>query len=422
MGNPNTEINLSELEDWYLTQLESIYSKHHKILRKFFKKAGDEVAQTKAALKNWTTRKPAEDEEKLDDKTKRIMQRFLQNVDESLDRIEIPTYHTKISYVNSRKFVDGVQKLYQTYNAEGKKALKRFWKSFQLEIKEVDLHLRKLGNYSTKINQFLLRKYTDGKEAENLLKNIPQLEHYIERLGQSKVKIDGMDKEFVNMQEFLKQQEEDLFELSKNADIQKLEKLEQQNMRLDRDFRTHLKFKKALKKLEKGLERKNVISRDLAISEVKKYLKTSVDGIINEGPKVSGLKQVLIKTRIILEDEKHPLNLKADLREKILENIHEIVNEDKLGPLIEELRKLRNEIHNTKKIIEKAGIASRRQELKEKIAILTADRDHFENDLKHLKRDYKTLLSKISTSRTELQKEIKNQTDLEIKINIIIPT
>ena len=240
MGNPIIEIDLSGLEDWYLTQLENIYSKHHKILGKLFKKAGNEVAQIKTALKNWTNRKPADDEEKIDEKTKRIMQRFLQSVDESLDKIEIPTYHSKISYVNSRKFVEGVQRSYQTYNAEGKKALKRFWKSFQLEIKEVDLHLRKLGEYSTKINQFLLRKYTEGKEAESLLKNIPQLEHYIERLGQSKVKIDGMDKEFENMQEFLKNQEEELFELSKNADIQKLERLEQQNMRLDRDFRNQL--------------------------------------------------------------------------------------------------------------------------------------------------------------------------------------
>jgi hypothetical protein len=231
-----------------------------------------------------------------------------------------------------------------------------------------------------------------------------------------------MTDELEEMKQELKAQEDELQELNQHPDLQKLQKLEHRDLRKTRELRTNLKFKKALKKLEKAMERNNVTMRDLSTRDLKKYMKSTVTGILNEGPKVHDLKQVLIKTRLVLEDEDHPLNIKSDLREKILENIHQIVNENLLAPYIKELNNIKEEIEHTKKAIDEAGIDAQRRDLKEKIATLTADVDHFQNDLKHQKREYKSLLGKISSKRDELQKEIKKHTGEDVKIKIVIPT
>lgn len=416
------ELKLDELNEWYAEKISDRFAGHHKILTKSFKKAADEIAAIKLTLKNWMNREDRPEEEKIDEKTKRIMERFLDIIAKAADKLEIPTYHNDISFENSRKFVEGVNKLYQTYNVEGKKALKRFWTKFKIEIKEVDMHLRKLGGVSGKVNKFILKKYQDGKEAESILDDIPHLKHNIERLGQSKVKIDNMGQKLEEMTTDLKNQEEEFFDLGQHPDVQKLDALDKQNQQKTRELLDSLKFKKAFKKLRKALEKKQLHVRDLSVEDIKRYMKSSVEGILDEGPKTSNLKQVLIKTRLILEDEEHPLNIKSDLRDKILENIHDIVNENILEPMITAITEIRSEIQVTKKKIQDAGIETRRRELQDKIATLTADKEHFENDLKHQKREYKSLLSKIQSQRNQIQSDVKENTGEEVKVKIVIPT
>ncbi len=417
-----TELKLEELDKWYAAAIEERFESHHKMLGKLFKKSAEEIAAIKLSLKNWMNREDNPEEEKLDEKASRIMERFLEIIHNTVDKIQIPTYHTSITFENSRKYVESVNRLYQTYNVEGKKALKRFWEKFKIEVKEIDMHLRKLGKYSGKINRFIIKKYKDGKEAESVLDDIPHLRHHIERLGQSKVKIDDMEKNLAQMKQDLTSQEEELYSLGQHPDVQTLDDLDRKNIRLTRDFTDNLKFKKAFKKLRKAMEKDQIRVRDFTVNDIKRYMKSNVDGIIDEGAKIPQLKQVLIKTRLILEDENHPLNLKTELREKILENIHEIVNENILEPQIEQLKQYREKIAEFKKKIEKAGIEARRRELKEKIATLTADKEHFENDLKHQRREYKSLLAKIQSSRSELQDNVEEQTGEEVKIKIVIPS
>ena len=53
------------------------------------------------------------------------------------------------------------------------------------------------------------------------------------------------------------------------------------------------------------------------------------------------LKDLLLKLRNMIEDEDDPLQLKGELKPKILANIHEIVNENLLEPYIADINELR---------------------------------------------------------------------------------
>ncbi len=416
------EIPLEELEDWYLNQLKVRFKREHKVLSKFFGYSEKELGQTKNAFNTWKNRDIQEGENTIDEKTQKILERFVDSMVETLDEIRIPSIHSEdISYEKSQKFCDSIKKLYSVYNSQGRKAIPRFGKHYKIEIKEVDLHLRKIGDLSQKIGKFLRKNYQDGKKAENEIKNIPQLKHNIERLGSIKGKIDGMDKTLLEMQENLKTFESDLLKLSEDADLQLFEKIERSETLKSNELRDSLKFKKAFKKLKKSLERGSIYTRGIRESDLRPYIKEPVKKILQEGPKIERLREILIKTRLILEDEKDPLKLKADLKNKIIVNINQIVSENKLETLINENLEIQARKEEIRARLAKKGIEQKRTELKNKISTLTLDLEHYSNDLKHRKREYKELLSKISNDRDDLQKKIEEQIGEEVKIKIIVP-
>ena len=181
------EISLEEIEDWYLEQLKIRFKREHKVLSKFFSVSEKELAQTRNSFNTWKNRDFSEEENKLDEKTQKILARFVDSMVENLDEIRIPSIHFEnISYENSQKYCDSIKKLYSVYNAQGRKAIPKFGKHYKIEIKEVDLHLRKIGDITQKIGKFLRKNYQDGKIAETEIKNVPQLKHNIERLGSIK--------------------------------------------------------------------------------------------------------------------------------------------------------------------------------------------------------------------------------------------
>jgi len=415
------EVALEALENWYLQALEERFSREHKVLTKFFTMAAKEVAEAKNALTNWLNHKPSDDENPIDEKTQKIMERFIKTVQEAIEELKVPTIHCKISYENCQKFVDGVKKIYLTYNAQGKKAMRRFWKEYKLEIKEIDLHLRKLGNFSQKVGKFMLKNYKEGRDAENLLKKIPILQNNIERLAQMKSKIEELDKAQTQMTQDLKVNEDALYALSEDPDLQKFEELEREEDLKARILRDELKFQKAFKKMKKMLEKGSRVLRGVNEADLKHFMKDPVDNILEEGPKLHRLRDVLIKTRIILEDDSDPLQLKTELRMKIIENINFIVSENGLETPITEILDLREKKGAYRKVLEKKGIEQQRKDLKEKIATQTIDLEHFTNDVQRRKREFKELLDKIGGDREDLQHSIKEETEQEIKLKIVIP-
>ncbi|MHA1776816.1 MAG: hypothetical protein DRO88_07400 [Promethearchaeia archaeon] len=417
-----TEVNLAELEAWYLKQLQERFKREHKLLGKIYTKISEEVAQAKNSLKAWRNHTPDSDGENLDEKTKKIMDRFIESVLNSLDELEIPTVHTSISYDACQKFNDGVKKVYMTYNAQGKKTMRRFYKEFKLEIKEIDLHLRKIGNYNQKINKFILKNYQDGKEAEQLIKRIPLLNNNIERLATTKKKLDELEDTFKSMKENLQRKEAELEQLNEDPDLQEFQKIEHELELLKRDFRENLKFSKAFKKMKKSLEKGTITLRDISEYDLKPYLKDPVSEILKEGPKIPHLRQLLIKTRILLEDERDYLQLKSDLKNRIIENINEIVSNNALEDDIRKILELMEKKEKIQNKMKSKGLESQRNDLKEKISIATLDLEHFENDVSRYRRDYSELLKKVKNDREELQNAIKVETDKDIKIKVIIPS
>ena len=416
------EISLEEIEDWYLNQLKIRFKREHKVLSKFFNISEKELGQTRNSLKTWKNRDFQSEEYKLDSTSQKILERFVDSVVENLDEIRIPSIHIEsISYENSQKYCDNIKKLYSVYNSQGRKAIPRFGKQFKIEIKEVDLHLRKIGDLTQKIGKFLRKNYQDGKIAEGEIKNIPQLKHNIERLGSIKGKIDGMDNTLQEMKENLSSNENDLLKLSEDTDLQMFEKIEREETFKTNELRDFLKFKKAFKKLKKSLEKGTIYARGIKESDIRPYIKDPVRTILHEGPKLYKLREILIKTRLILEDEKDPLKLKADLRNKIIVNINQIVSENKLEPIINENLDIQVRKEEVRERLQKKGIEQKRTDLKNKISTLTLDVEHFSNDLKHRKREYKDLLSKVSSDRDDLQKKIEEQIGEEVKIKIVVP-
>jgi len=416
------EISLEEIEDWYLEQLKIRFKREHKVLSKFFSVSEKELAQTRNSFNTWKNRDFSEEENKLDEKTQKILARFVDSMVENLDEIRIPSIHfEKISYENSQKYCDSIKKLYSVYNAQGRKAIPKFGKHYKIEIKEVDLHLRKIGDITQKIGKFLRKNYQDGKIAEGEIKNIPQIQHNIVRLGSIKGKTDIMESSLKEMRENLSSLENDLLKLSEDTDLQLFEKIEREETIKSNQLRDYLKFKKAFKKLKKSLEKGTIYARGISENDIRPYIKDPVRTILHEGPKLYRLREVLIKTRLILEDEKDPLKLKADLRNKIIVNINQIVSENKLEPIINENLDIQVRKEEIRERLQKKGIEQKRTDLKSKISTLTLDVEHFSNDLKHRKREYKELLSKVSSDRDDLQKKIEEQTGEEVKIKIIVP-
>ena len=418
------EVSLDELEKWYMKSLKGRFKREHKVLSKFYALSEKEVAQAKHAVKSWQKidlkKRDLPAEEMLDEKGEKIMERFLNTIMDAINEVKIPTVHAEITYETSQKFCDDIKKLFMTYNSAGKKSIPRFMKQFTLEIKEVDLHLRKAGDLANKVGNFLRKNYSEGKLAEAVLKRIPRLNHDIERLGQIKGKISQMDDTFSNLETNLKNAEDGLYDLSQDPDLQAYEKIDTLIQQKSRRLGESLKFKKAFKKLKKALEKGTIYARGVREEDLKPYLKDPIRKMTEEGPKIPALREILIKVRLILEDEKDPLKLKADLRRRIIENINNIVSKNKLEDKIKGLMDIYKEREDVRKILESKGLESKRKEFKDKIMSLTLEVEHFGNDLNRRKREFRELLEKVGQDRDALQKEIENETGEAVKLKVSI--
>jgi len=417
------EIELGKLEEWYSKKIEDRFKKEHKSFQKLFQIAEREIAETLNALKSWTNpnRKQPENVAKLDEKNLKIMERFVERVIDFIKEIKMPFVHSKMSYENVSAFCDQVKKVYQTYNETGKRDIHRFYENYKLEIKELELHLSKVGEITQKIATFLRTNYQDGKTAEAVLQRIPRMQNSIERLAQAKTQIENADKEFATMQERMKNMEDKLFALGEDPILKEFEALERTEQSTMFEFDDVLKFKKGFKKLHKLLEKQSQV-RGLTENEIRPYIKNPIEMIIQQGNKLPNLRDILLKFRIICEDEADPLQIKGELKSKILSNVNQIINENLLDPYINRIVEARSKKEELKKILIEKGIESQRADLKEKIALLTEEIEHFSNDLNRRKREYRELLEKVVADREDLHKTVKEQTGEMIKINVVIPS
>jgi DNA repair exonuclease SbcCD ATPase subunit len=420
------EVSLSELEVWYKDQLKNRFKKEHKVLKQLMDQIQKEIAETKNALKTWPeprkASKKGEVVEPLDEKSQAILERFVERIIAQFNEMKLPSVHNELNYDNCQDFLASIRTLYAVYNDVGKKSIPKFQKQYNIEIKELDMHLRKLGEIGQKIEVFLRKNYQEGKAAEGLVNKIPRLQTSIDRIGQIKIQIEQTDTQFQQMKQTLKQYEDQLIEISKDELLIKAEELEKAERQKSAILDEELKFKKAFKKLRKTMEKGKFLRSNINEGALRGYTKDAVEYVVREGPNINDLRDLLIKLRIILEDESDPLEIKGELKDKMLENIDLIINKDYLKPFIEELQQIKADRQSLQIKINEKGIENQRNEIKEKLSQLTQDAEHFENDLNRRKREYRELIEKVSSDREELLKAVKEQTGEDIKLKIVIPT
>jgi hypothetical protein len=420
------EVQLQELEQWYDKQIKNRFKKEHKVLKQLFDQVQREIAETINALKSWTQPRQAKKNqpaiEPLDERSQEVLLRFIERLTQTLTEMKIPGVHTEISFESSTDFLTAIRNLYSIYNETGKRSIPKFQKQYNIEIRELDMHLRKIGELAQKVEVFLRKNYQEGKNAEVLVKKMPRLQVNIEKIGQTKTQIAEMETQFKTLSETVTGIENELIAISQDPLLIQAEDLERKDKERCAALDEELKFKKALKKLKKLMEKGRFLRQDINEDTLRVYIKDPVEAIMREGANLNDLRDLLIKLRIILEDESDPLELKGELKTKISDNINQIVNENYLRPYIEELNKIRSERKKLGEELAQKGLEVKRAELKEKLSLMTQEREHFENDLNRRKREYREMIEKVSVEREELQKAVLEQTGEEVKIKVVIPT
>jgi hypothetical protein len=420
------EVDLPELNEWYSAKIKNQFKKEHKILGQFMDQAQREIAETANALKGWSkprgSGKKGEQIEPLDENSQKILERFVERISTTLIEIKIPSKHIELNYDNLQDYIASIRNLYAIYNETGKKTVPKFQKQYNIELRELDMHLRKIGELTQKVDVFLRKNYQEGKNAEALMKKIPRLQSGIEKIVLTKSQLEETENQFTSMKEKLAEMESSLEKISQDPAIIQLETIENQERQKTLILDDELKFKKALKKLKNAMEKGKSVGRMINENTLRAYLKNPVETLILEGPSTPDLRDLLLKLRIILEDEEDPLELKGELKEKMIENINQIINKEILKPYIEEFRSMRDSKQKVQQEIAQKGLDAQRADIKEKLAQLTLDTEHFENDLNRRKREYREYIEKVSIDREELQRSVKELTDEEVKIRIIIPT
>jgi len=326
-----TEIPLEDLENYYTEQLNSFYAKQKKFLRKFVERLEKYIVELKSAIDKMRERKDAIE---LDEQATRYVDRFYIKVKENLDTIKVPDNPTAEGVY---KLIDEIKKLFLNMNELGRKNIPRFAKEFQLELKEIDFITRKIGEQMARIDVFIRKKYEEPKQAEALSKQFPKLENIVQRIINTKSTVDKFNSDKETLTKELEDIEQAIIEIENNPLFQKQSELEKKLFDLRIEFDNKLKFRKALKKLKKKVD--SGAFRGITPDRVKKYISDPYSTIANEGESHPKLTEFLIQLRYMLEQG--GLNLKADAKNKLLQNIEQIVSKGVLKPIISEYQEMK---------------------------------------------------------------------------------
>ncbi|MHA1110134.1 MAG: hypothetical protein ACTSRE_03490 [Promethearchaeota archaeon] len=403
-----TEIPLEDLENYYAEQLNSFYAKQKKFLKKFVERLEKFIVELKNAIDKMRERK---DTIELDEQATRYVDRFYIKVKENLDVINVPDNPTAEGVY---KLIDEIKKLFLNMNELGRKNIPRFAKEFQLELKEIDFITRKIGEQMARIDAFIRKKYEEPKQAEALSKQFPKLENIVQRIINTKTTVDKFTSDIETLTKELEDIEQGIIEIENNPLFQKQSELEKKLFDLRIEFDNKLKFRKALKKLKKKVD--SGVFRGITPDRVKKYISDPYNTIVNEGGTHPKLTEFLIQLRYMLEQG--GLNLKADAKNKLLQNIEQIVSKGVLKPIIGEYKEMKTSLQEIKENPEQKTLYERLTELKESYSIKTQEMNHLKADASHKSTEYRQLLEKLKSDRDEIQGKIKEFVNQEITVKI----
>ncbi|MFX1419485.1 MAG: hypothetical protein ACFE9N_11250 [Promethearchaeota archaeon] len=405
------EKELEDFENFYKDRLDSQFFKIKKFTKRYLQEIRDSLIEIKICLDHFLET----GKDKIDQKAQKSLNFFSDRIRKEIDEIEIP--EREVNYDNIMDLLNSVKKLFNTINEIARKSLPKFHKEVQAEIKELNYITRKLGKKQAQLDEFMRKKYTDVKNAEGLLKKLPKLFQLKENIEHAKLDLDKFEIELEERKIKQKELNSQLIELERNELFTDLKVEKDKLFQLQLKINDEIGFKKALKKLKFELEKETIHIPNIDTNYIKDFLKNPIKTLINERKDLPKFTSLMVQLRHALEENK--LNLKADTKEKTIDQINAIFDEKQLQKNIEDYLKIREKINEIESMIQDAGLSQKLDEIKNQISANSIKLEHIENDYNRKNRDYTRYLNSLKTEREEFQNSTENVLNEKIKINII---
>ena len=404
------EIILQEFEDFYKSRLDSRFVKVKKAVQKLISEIRDGLIEIKVCMDHFLEA----GEGKIEEKALKSLHFFSDRIRKEIDEIEIP--EEELNYDSIMSLLNSIKKLFTNINEIARKALPKFQKEVQPEIKELNYITRKIQKKQAVLDQFLRKKYEDLRDAESLLKKLPKLFSLRENIENAKADLEDFENQLEEHQTHQEELSNKLMELEKNTLFSDLEKKREKRFKLRMKINDQLGFKKALKKLKHELEKETIHISNLNMNFLKNFLKDPIKTLRDERQDLPNFSNLLVQLRHILEENK--LDLKTDTKEKTIEHINFIFEEKKIFNFIDELNELKQETKLLEVKVKDAGLSEELEEIKNQISTNSVRLEHIQNDLDRKNKDYMRYLAAVKNEREEFQNAVKSVLNEDIKINI----
>jgi len=407
------EIDLEDFEDFYRDRINTKYFKIKKKSKKFIYDIRTSLVDLKVCMDHFLE----SGKDKVDEKSLRTLNYFSDRIKKEVEEIEIPE---DIYYENINEFLNSIKKKFRNITEIQRKALPKFAKEVQPEIKELAYIQRKLAQKQNTMEQFLRKRYTNPKSnvknAEDLLKKLPKLFTLKDNIEKVKTELDNFEEEYEQRKEDLERLNIDLIELEKNELFKELEVEKNKVFKLTISINDQLGFKKALKKLKFELEKETIHVPNINLNYIRDFLKNSIRVLINESRDLPKFSSLLVQLRHVLEENK--LNLKTETKNKTIEQINIFFDKKSIQNNIEHLKKLNENVKSIEEKIKEAGLAQKLDDIKNQISLNTTKLEHVNNDLNRKNKDYLRYLGNLKREREELQTMTEKIILEQVKVNI----
>ncbi len=404
------EQDLEDFEEFYKDKLNTQFFKLRRAIKKLIGEIRENLIEIKVCLDHFLET----GKEKIDQKAQRSLNFFSDRIRKEIEEIEIP--EEDINHDNIMELLNSIKKLFTSINEIARKSLPKFHKEVQAEIKELNYITRKLGKKQAVLDDFLRKKYTDVKNAENLLKKLPKLFHLKENIEHAKLDLDKFEEELEDRNKKQENLNLNLLELEKNDLFKRLDTEKDNLFQLQLAINDEIGFKKALKKLRFELEKGTIHVPNVDLNYLRDFIKNPIKILVNERKDLPKFTSLMVQLRHTLEENK--LNLKTDTKQKAIEQINAIFDEKILQENIEKYLKLKDDIKEVETKINDEGLAQKLEDLKNQISTNTVKLEHIQSDFERKNKDYTRYLSTLKTEREEFQDSIEEVLNEKVKINI----
>ncbi len=404
-------IPLDELEKWYKSRLEEKFSKLRQNIQKSLEKIILQLSLMRESLKRIEV-KPVEIK---DDRTKKSLERFLAKYTEEFDKVRMPD---EINYRRTKDIIDAVQKLFVAMNEIGRTHIPRLVNLYKDELKEIEFGSRKLGEEIKKLDEILRKKYTDAQEAEGLIDKMQNFTQIIDKIERTRAKLGELTQQKEKLEDESTRLERDLIDTEHDEVLTQFTSLRNKIFQEKSDLDLKLKFKKGLQKAKVIMVKDSMILKGINENQLKDFLKDPVESIVLQGENTPQLTQMLVQLRVAIEGGR--LELKSDTKDRILENIQEIIEKKILKENIHQILELNTKIKDLQKQVDNRGLLAKVDGLKDNIAHITSEMQHLIGEIQRTKEESDQAVQKLKDARETVQTSIKKNVGQDIKIQIKI--